>query len=368
MCLIVVKPKDIDLPKEAYLLHAAKRNSDGQGLAYVKKGEKTVRLKKDFATAEQLIAYMNENITKEDDLVIHFRLATHGLKDEGNCHPFPITKNKLLLRKTELECKSIMAHNGVLSQYNREDDTELSDSQRFVLEILSDSVVKENLQSAAIQRLVTDFLGGDRLVVLNSKGELILFGDFKEEDGISYSNAGFKPVVATSYARNYSTRGCIGYHGGGYGVNHWGYDAFGRTPIPTPNEAKKEHTGKKEKINMRGKCDGCSKFKKLCFCDYEEDTYALCKTCRKKARKKTLVLDEESVQEKKQIKEDVKTYLEQMRVPSVIENGVDKFECTSCREDFPYKELNLVSVAYLVCDKCKLKMKEDSQSSIIFNN
>lgn len=346
MCLIIAKPKGTDLPKESYLKHAAKRNSDGQGLAYLKKGEHLIKLKKDFKDVDSLIDFINKNITKEDDLIIHFRLATHGLVDAGNCHPFPITKNKTLLRKTELECKHIVAHNGVLTQYGKVEDIELSDSQRFILDVLSESAIKENLDKSGVQVLINEFLNGDRLVTLNNKGEMLLFGDFKEEDGISYSNSMYKPII--TYINYNRTAEYENGHWMGYGFNHQSSPHIGKNTKQNQNEG----------ANITGHCEGCNKWKKLKISDYKDKKYILCKRCRKKAKKNKLNLYIET--KKKGL--DVETFLKES-----LENEKGIHPCHSCRVDYPVEELELVMGTSLVCPSCVSKMKNDPEQSVLFD-
>lgn len=372
MCLIVVKPKGIDLPKSTYLKHAAKRNADGQGMAYLKKGENIVKLKKDFKEVDDLIKFMDENITKEDDLIIHFRFATHGLKDEGNRHPFPLTKNKSLLRKTELTCKSAVAHNGVLTQYSKSDDSQLSDSQHFVLEILSDSMIKENFERDSIQILINDFLNGDRLAILNNKGKIWLFGDFSEEDGISYSNSGYKPYEYTTHVNN------KGFHANINGFSHWGN--FENDLLEDQSKNKQKKIPNDDGLNMSCNCEGCGKWKKVKFCDYKSQQYILCKRCRKRARKNKLVLrikeevncceKEETIKNKSQL--NVSEFLQGGQTPEHTETLMnDKnslYYCASCRELFIYKELNIVlGGSCVICTKCKEKMKEDPDQALLFS-
>jgi len=368
MCLIVVKPKGTALPKEEYLLHSAKRNSDGQGLAYLSKRGGSIKLKKDFPTAQALVDYMNQNITVDDELIIHFRFATHGLKDEGNRHPFPLSKNKALLRKTELECKFCCAHNGVLSQYSRTDDEQLSDSQRFIVDILSDSVIKENFNKPSVQKLINEFLSNDRLVTMTSKDGMLLFGDWEVEDGISYSNSGYKPIVVDRSPYGY---GCAtgfydhwgSYHAQRQGGHHQSNLLNDKRKTGATKEQKKNDFSQEDSINMTTECEGCDKRKKVKLCTYKGDTYLLCKKCRRKARKNCLKV---KVNVQSQREDKVKEFINTKNVPMLVEDGIEKFECTSCREDFKYDELHLVYGSYLLCTNCKKKMQEDEKQGVLF--
>lgn len=320
MCLIVVKPSGIDLPKEDYLKRGYRKNPDGLGVAFFKEGNRFVKIKKDFKKDEELIDYIKGNVSKEDLLVVHFRSATHGLKDEGNRHPFPLTKNKELLRKLEVDCKSAMAHNGVLSQYCERDKT-FSDSQKFVLEILSDPVVKHNLDRQSIQDLINDFLNGDRLAIINNKGELYLMGDFEEDEGIYYSNDGYKPPKTFPTANIYNNKNRQSNYPYGRN-NHWdsiyGYQ----------EKAIEDNRNKKKDYLVISHCEVCGKKKSLKNIEYKENRYMLCKKCRRKARKGTLQV-------------------------------IAKFLCASCRESFNTTDMELALNEFLVCKKCKKDIDTD---------
>jgi predicted glutamine amidotransferase len=189
MCIIAVKKRGAPLPPNRHLINSAMNHPDGMGIAYWKRGSDDVIIKKNFKNVNWLIRFIRKNIKKEDALIIHFRFATAGLVDMGNRHPFPVTKNKRLLRKVELVCKLAVAHNGVLTQYD--DDKRLSDSQKFVLDIISDNAIKNNLENKTIRKLIENFILNDRLVFLNNKGKFTFFGEWVKYKKILYSNSSF---------------------------------------------------------------------------------------------------------------------------------------------------------------------------------
>jgi len=197
MCMITVKYHGSELPKDEHLVEASLRNKDGIGVCYWKFGTTDVHIKKDFGDVNKMIMWLKENITKEDVCIIHFRLATHGLVDVGNRHPFPITKNKELLRKVELVCQSAVAHNGVLSQYG--EHKKFSDTQKFVLEILAEETIKNNLDNEKIRKLIGTYIGNDKLAILSNNGTVYLFGQWLKEGDILYSNDGYVKFVSTKW-------------------------------------------------------------------------------------------------------------------------------------------------------------------------
>lgn len=189
MCLIAIKKQGSKLPKEKHLRAAERRNPDGIGVMTWKPGEKVVRIKKDFKNVGELLEWQAANVKEEDIYVVHFRYATHGVKDAGNRHPFPVTQEKELLRKTNLSCSAAVAHNGVLSNVPRHQL--YSDTQKFVLSVLGSPSIINNIADRAVQLLIADFIGGDRVVVLLGDGSMYRFGNWVKKGGILYSNEGF---------------------------------------------------------------------------------------------------------------------------------------------------------------------------------
>ena len=189
MCLIIVKKSGINLPRQEWLDTAEKQNPDGIGIMFKKADKNEVTIKKDFVNSTTLGIWLKDNIAKEDTLIIHFRFATHGAKDVGNRHPFPVSKDKILLRSPEVICSMGLAHNGILSQHTGH--VKFSDTQKFVLGIMSDDAIKHNLNSVSVRKLISEYIGSDKLAILTSEGCLYLWGEYVTDDGLLFSNTGY---------------------------------------------------------------------------------------------------------------------------------------------------------------------------------
>jgi len=311
MCLIISKQSGTNLPDEQNLINGFRRNSDGIGIAWRKKNEKIVNIKKDFKDVDNLIKFLKENISIEDDLIVHFRLASSGIKDEGNAHPFPITKNKELLRKTNLQCKQALAHNGTLSEYSN--DELYSDTQLFITEILADPLIKCHLNNKTIKKLVDKAVGHGRMVILNSEGDFTYLGQGEwtkdEKDGCLYSNTLYKDTWRSYYD------------------DFWGRKEWKNYNYYTP---KKSNYTNKDFLFI-SECEYCGKVKPLKSVEVNLQTFLLCKKCRKKARKGKLF------QEKNDNKEMVM--------------------CASCRKEVPEKEI-VKWYGYDVCSECLKSLEE----------
>jgi len=280
MCLITIKPCGADLPKDDYLENGERTNKDGIGCAYWKAGTNEVVIKKDFKNIEEFIKWEKENITKEDSMLIHFRLATSGLKDEGNRHPFPLTKNGELIREVNLTCDSALVHNGVLSDLGGHKT--FSDTQKFIMDIIADDAIKNNLESTAIRKLIIEFIGNDRLAILLKTGEIYIFGEYEKDDGLLFSNTSYKKYVQR--------------YGGGAGFG-WQQGEFFRRNLPNhyKEEEEKEEEAKSTLVDEGyvDECDGCKKktFIRYFETEGEDEYYYFCKKCRRASRKGKLEIE-----------------------------------------------------------------------------
>ena len=188
MCIIAYKPKGIKLPKEKILKNCWYNNTDGTGIAIQRDGKITI---KKFMKAEPFFAYAKQNVRKQDNVIYHFRIATHGSIELKNAHPFIITKDWKEMDETQsVTTKNVLAHNGIITSLVNDHKT--SDS-KILAHLLADKSINDNLfKSEGVRELIKTVLDTDRLVVMNKSGEAFLLGDFEKEKGIYYSNFTFR--------------------------------------------------------------------------------------------------------------------------------------------------------------------------------
>jgi len=234
MCLIIYKPKEVELPEIEHFKQASINNPDGIGIMVMSDTLNHIKIKKDFKDYSEVYSYLKNNTTNLDSIGIHFRLATSGIKSIGNRHPFPVTQNKELLIAPEVNCRLGLMHNGVLSQYSNH--PKLSDSQKFIMDIIAEPEIKENLENPAVRKLIENYICGDKLLIFDSKKRLIhLFGNFTQgQNGCIYSNLSYTAQLV--YYREY--------------------------------EKESDY------------CDGCNKYSELKEIKYKRFTFNLCKNCR----------------------------------------------------------------------------------------
>lgn len=202
MCVIAYKPKNIDLMDDKIIANMWAINSDGAGYMFVKNDN--VIIKKGYLKLNDFLKDLKEDYNreklKEKNLILHFRIGTSGGITKEKTHPFPLSNNDKLLDALRITNKNNygIVHNGVLSDYTY--NQSLSDTQSFIKDFLFElnnlkPIYKNN---ALINRFITNELKGSKLVILDKKDNVYMYGDFKQDNGIYYSNATYKTSYYTS--------------------------------------------------------------------------------------------------------------------------------------------------------------------------
>jgi glutamine amidotransferase len=180
MCIAIYKPADKTISEEI-LKECYRSNSDGAGFMYVQ--NKSLYVEKGFFTFDDFYEAYKYHENKQ--VVLHFRIKTHGPVVAENCHPFNINKGLAFV------------HNGIISGFGSHD---YSDTRAFNNEILKPLVSKwGNLSifQPAIKSLLESRIGYSKLIFLDRHGNVNIFNESKGawDDGIWYSNNSYKPYV-----------------------------------------------------------------------------------------------------------------------------------------------------------------------------
>lgn len=188
MCIIVYIPYNVEIPDDDILMNCWANNPDGAGLMY-RRGHQVV-IEKGMMTVDSLLDKIDKmrKMKNRDDLCLHFRFATHGLKNEGNTHPFPITHKIAELTATDITCKMGVAHNGII-QMILPKNSQLSDTMHFIKKI--DGRPMAHIKSALKK-------SRSKYCLMTGK-DTTLIGKFTKEDGIYYSNDSFMFSMYTYY-------------------------------------------------------------------------------------------------------------------------------------------------------------------------
>lgn len=179
MCVAIYKPAQARLDPED-LWNCWMDNHDGMGVA-IATGKELITFKEmtDFPYFRDLL-----DRYEEYDMIVHFRIATHGYIDESNCHPFKIADNVAMI------------HNGVLSGM---DDPEYvrSDTRVFAEDIL-EPIMKDYpgiLENKAFLSMITHIAGSwNRLIFLTADGRYAIVNEDDGEwiNGAWFSNTHWK--------------------------------------------------------------------------------------------------------------------------------------------------------------------------------
>ena len=192
MCLLVAR-KSLSLwsPSPSEQSNAWSSNPHGFGAAWISKSKNLVYQK---TLKQSEVASIIKSIPKGSPCLLHWRMATHGLKTIENCHPFPCYGNNW-----------IGAHNGVLHQQVCQGS--LTDSESFLREQEGSEPNIPELE------LKIDSLGYGKFAFLSNKGEIRianeLDGEWRVEGEVWQSNSGLDsvPWYSHTYGSGFGFRG-----------------------------------------------------------------------------------------------------------------------------------------------------------------
>lgn len=229
MCIIVVKPADVDVPSIDTFKTCFKHNSDGAGMMIAHDG--TVYGDKGFMKFEDFKQSLKSYAETYGDLkshamVFHFRIGTHGTNTPGNTHPFPlkypITYDEM--KATHWEAKQGFAHNGILSNFGYHKDVkkyDVSDTMvygKYVAALLSSI---GSIPKHADCQFVLDKVATGKFAYLDGDGNLFTIGTFTEEKGVMYSNSSYKEYTYTKWS-NGSANKYARFYDDYYGTSSFG--------------------------------------------------------------------------------------------------------------------------------------------------
>lgn len=191
MCIVIIKHAGVEMPTKRQIKTCFNNNPHGAGFMYAYNGN--VYIEKGFMSFKSLwraVMHFDESTP----MVIHFRLATHGSISAGNTHPFPLSSDISELKALSHETDMGLAHNGMLD-FNEDVLHDLSDTMVFIRDILSQPVIKANLDNATILHLLTSVTEGSKIAILSGDGNITLLGDefswITEQNGLMFSNTGY---------------------------------------------------------------------------------------------------------------------------------------------------------------------------------
>jgi len=191
MCIAILKPAEKSIT-EATLAECFRCNPDGAGFMYSTGDE--VKIHKGFFTFASFYKAYQHHANKQ--LLIHFRIKTHGKVSQENCHPFYVNK------------KLGFIHNGIISHHSS--NGLVSDTRAFndmILKPLVHQYGTTIITRPAIQSLIAPYIGYSKLVFLDVDGSTQIINENKGvwDDGVWYSNTSYQPYVpppVVSYSKD----------------------------------------------------------------------------------------------------------------------------------------------------------------------
>ena len=183
------------MPSLEVMTNCFEANPNGAGFMW-KEGD-IIHISKGYMTLDALQGALNQlDNPKMLEMVIHFRISTHGSSIPENTHPFPLSNSIDDLRALNIICERGLAHNGIMHDFGRftNKESDLSDTMYFAKAI---SGVKHRFIEAMITPHVKS---GSRFVYMSGKNKTITFGMTKPKGtGIWYSNTSYLKPVVTVY-------------------------------------------------------------------------------------------------------------------------------------------------------------------------
>jgi hypothetical protein len=205
MCLIVHKPAHVTIDRE-FADDVYTRNADGFGIIYheVEDGKEFVKTYKLIGSRDDVWAVIQEHQHRE--LLIHWRMRTHGDIDLENCHPYALIEG-------DGSVPSFMMHNGIL-QHGNAADTKKSDTWHYIRDTLRPLLMAtpDLLESQPFRRLVEADIGSNnkfaimdvygKVTVLNRRSGIEWGGMWLSNTYAwsAYKFGAVKPVPQTNYA------------------------------------------------------------------------------------------------------------------------------------------------------------------------
>lgn len=190
MCLLIYKPEGKKIPKE-HFEKGFRTNSDGGGFSWVENGK--VLIRKPFWNVDDM---WKEYVLHEDkQMIVHFRITTHGGTTGDNCHPFDAGGGWT------------MGHNGMIHVASPKEGE--SDTRAYIREFVAPitNVDPEFIKRPGIPKIMEHHIGHSKLVFINGKGEHLIINEAAGEwdDGIWYSNCSFRAARTTTRTQTYNT-------------------------------------------------------------------------------------------------------------------------------------------------------------------
>jgi glutamine amidotransferase len=197
MCLLVVSQPH-STPKKKDLECASCNNPHGFGYAVIA-GDKIIT-GRGMSAKKMIKEFLQVREQYPDSYAMyHARYATHGVKNQDNCHPFKVPYDKTFAPDTYL------AHNGILDVAIHATDRR-SDTRVFAEDTLPAMGGVSALDDDNVWRMVSKFASGSKIAIftLDPSAKDICYiinedAGHWDNEGNWWSNSTYKPSTWSSY-------------------------------------------------------------------------------------------------------------------------------------------------------------------------
>ena len=182
MCIAILNTKGTTLKKQL-LSNCWENNGDGAGILYIDNYNQL----QTFKTLDSFDEFYENYISIKQtfgrrNMLLHFRISTHGTINEENCHPFIVDENVGFI------------HNGMIS--NVPDSVQYSDTNMLNRTLLQKMKVGFEQDDDVLDFLMSLIGSGNKLVFLNKNNEwsIVNEGAGHWHLGCWFSNDSYKAV------------------------------------------------------------------------------------------------------------------------------------------------------------------------------
>lgn len=191
MCIAILKPKDKILDKDL-LKQCSIKNPDGCGFAYIDKKTSDIIINKFMLFEDFWKEY--SKLQKNNTMLIHFRIATHGNVEIQNCHPFKLNDRMALI------------HNGIISGYGSKTEN-LSDTRDFISKVIG-NISHKMWKNPSFRELVGKAISYSKFAILDTDENYYIINEDKGHwyNGVWFSNKSYEIVKYDTTTKDTTTK------------------------------------------------------------------------------------------------------------------------------------------------------------------
>ena len=177
MCVIIYKPKHISISKKT-LKKAFNHNSDGAGFSYFDSNLQKIKISKGFMSFHAFYEAF-KTLPIDLEILIHFRLATHGQVLQHFTHPFIVDKKFHAFKEKHTD-NLVFYHNGILNEFGHKNFSDSADYAQKILANISDIETIKHVLSKESSKFA-----------LHYQDKIYLINDYVKYKNCYFSNLNF---------------------------------------------------------------------------------------------------------------------------------------------------------------------------------